>query len=471
MKKGQVAEVAIFEAGARGVGVGKLPDGRLVFVNGAVPGDTVLAQIRKSKKRYLEGFLEKVLEPSPLRVDPACAHFGICGGCKWQNLAYPAQLEAKFNEVINTLKHQGGVEAQTVHPILASQQEFRYRNKTEFSAFEGRWLTPAQIATGETFDRRAMGFHPPGRWDRVIQIDDCFLQPETGNAIRNFIYRYALDHSLPFYEPRARTGSLRSVMLRSNLANEWMVVFQFADPLDDSHQALMDAVLAAFPQVISLHYAYNPKANDSIYDLDMVCYAGVPHLTESMPRFGDPEHPLHFSISPKSFFQTNPLQAERLYHAAIQMADLKGDELVFDLYTGTGTIAQYLAHRCRTVVGVEGVPAAIEDARKNAALNGISNATFLTGDMKNVFNADFLREYGQPDLIVTDPPREGMHPDVVAMLLQVGAPTVLYISCNPATQARDLALMKDHYDLVAIQPVDMFPHTHHVENIALLRKR
>lgn len=471
MKKGQVAEVVIFEAGARGVGVGKLDDGRLVFVNGAVPGDTVRAQIRKSKKRYLEGFLIDIVQPSPLRIEPACAHFGVCGGCKWQNLSYAAQLEAKFKEVVNTLKHQGGVEAEVIHPILASQQEFRYRNKTEFSAFEGRWLTPEQIASGETFDRRAMGFHPPGRWDRVIQIDDCWLQPETGNAIRNFIYRYAIDHEVAMYEPRARTGSLRSVMLRSNVANEWMVVFQFAVPLDTPLQAMMDAVLAAFPQVVSLHYAYNPKANDSIYDLDMVHYAGLPYLTETMPRFDDPQHPLQFSISPKSFFQTNPIQAERLYHAAIQLADLKGHERVFDLYTGTGTIAQYMAHRCQAVVGVEGVPAAIDDARKNAALNGIQNATFLTGDMKTVFNDAFLAEHGQPDLIVTDPPREGMHPDVVAMMLQVGAPKVVYISCNPATQARDLGLMKDHYRVAAIQPVDMFPHTHHVENIAVLIKR
>lgn len=470
MKKGHVLEVDIYEAGARGMGVGKTEDGMLVFVSGAVPGDRVKVQVRKKKSRYAEAVLQEVTHPSSLRVAPACAHFGTCGGCKWQNLAYDAQLEAKHREVVNTLKHQGGIEPANIQPILGAPDALRYRNKMEYSAYEGRWLTAEQIASGQEFDRRALGFHPPGRWDRVLHITDCHLQPELGNRIRNFIFDHAMAHGMPFFEPRQKLGTLRSVMIRNTQANEWMVAIQFFTPFDEAQEKLLTDLQAAFPEITCLYRAYNPKANDSIYDLDMVHVAGEPWLTETMERFNQTGAPLRFKISPKSFYQTNAKQAERLYHAAATMAGLTGKEVVYDLYTGTGTIAQYVAHLCAKVVGVEGVPAAIEDAKANAQANGIENATFLVGDMKQVFDDAFVATHGAPDVIITDPPREGMHPDVVAMLLKVGASRMVYVSCNPATQARDLALMKDHYRVLEIQPVDMFPHTHHVENIALLER-
>lgn len=461
--------VALTDIGNKGKAVGRHHD-RVVFVSGGVPGDVVDVQVTKKRRAYLEGKVVAIHEYSPDRVEARCAHFGVCGGCKWQNLDYSKQVEFKQKEVVQNLKKIGHIAPEVVHPILPSSEQYMYRNKLEFSFTDNKWLTAEQLSSGETFEeRRGAGFHIPGFWDKVLDIDHCHLQPEPSDSIRNFIRDWAIERDLPFFNPRSQDGWLRTLMIRVTQLGEVLVVVQFRTELEAEREALLEELIQTFPQITSLYYVINEKGNDTLYDLDLTLYHGAPYIKEQMPRFGAPSlAPLEFIIGPKSFYQTNSKQAFELYKVAAEMARIEPHEVVFDLYTGTGTIALFMAHQAREVVGIEIVPEAIEDAKRNAAANGITNATFYTGDMKAVFNADFIAKHGKPDVLITDPPREGMHGDVVAYLLELEIPRMVYVSCNSATQARDLALLSEKYTVKQSRAVDMFPQTHHIENVVEL---
>ena len=461
-------QVALTDIGNKGKAVGRWND-RVVFVQGAVPGDVVDVQITKKRRAYLEGKAIKVHEYSPDRVEAQCAHFGICGGCKWQNLAYEKQLGYKDKEVTQNLKKIGHITPETTHPILGSEEQYYYRNKLEFSFTDSKWLTQEQLDSGETFEeRRGAGFHIPGFWDKVLDIDHCWLQPEPSNAVRNFVRNWAIERDLPFFNPRSQEGWLRTMMVRVASTGEAMVCIQFREELEDERIALLDAIVEEFPELTSLQYAINPKGNDTWYDLDIHCYHGRPYIYESMPNAAGTDE-LKFKIGPKSFYQTNPKQAYHLYNVAAEMAQIGEDDLVFDLYTGTGTIALFLASQAKEVVGIELIPAAIEDAKFNAKENGIENATFYHGDMKDVFTPEFTERHGKPSVLITDPPREGMHAKVIEELLRLEIPRIVYVSCNSATQARDLGLLAEKYTVVQSKAVDMFPQTHHIENVAQLQ--
>lgn len=451
-------------AGAKGVAIGKTDEGKTVLVSGAVPGDVVTARVKKSKKQYYEAEAIEILEPSKDRVSPRCQHFGVCGGCKWQNLSYEKQLEYKQNEVLNNLKRIGGLDAFTTLPILPSEETYFYRNKMEFSFSNARWLTAEEITENNNIqNKNALGFHIPGMWSKILDLKECYLQQDPSNAIRLAVKNFADEHQLDFFDVRQQTGFLRSLMLRQNSKGEWMVVFQLYREEPQHRVALFDYLLGQFPQIKTLLYTINSKANDSIYDLELTVYHGPGFLVEEMDG-------LEFRIGPKSFFQTNYKQALALYRKTLEFADLKGDEVVYDLYTGTGTIAQFVARNAKQVIGIESVPEAIEAAKAHAKHNGLENCTFYCGDMKDIFTEDFLAQHPKADVLITDPPRDGMHPQVVAQILKLAPQKIVYVSCNSATQARDLALMKEHYTVEKILPVDMFPQTHHIENIALLTK-
>ena len=439
-------------------------NGVVVFVPFAVPGDVVDIRVTKKSKNYYEGFVERIVTPSKDRLEPFCQHFGVCGGCKWQNLAYEKQLDFKQDEVFNHIKRIGGFEDFETQPILGSTEEYFYRNKMEFSFSNARWLTQYEISSEENFGNRdALGFHIPGMWSKILDLKECWLQEDPSNAIRLAVKQYAVANGLEFFDVKEQTGFLRTLMLRQNSKGEWMVLFQLFREEKENREKLFDFLLSEFPQIKTLVYCINSKQNDSIYDQNVETYFGDGFLMEEMDG-------LKFKIGPKSFFQTNYKQALELYRKTLEFADLKGDEVVYDLYTGTGTIAQYVARNAKQVIGIESVQEAINAAKEHAELNGLSNCTFYCGDMKDIFNDEFLANHPKADVLITDPPRDGMHQKVVEQILKLAPEKIVYVSCNSATQARDLALMKDQYRLVKILPVDMFPQTHHVENIALLVK-
>ena len=456
--------IRLVSAGSKGIAVGRTEEGKTVLVSGAVPGDLVNVRVKKSKSNYYEAEMIEILEKSPFRVEPKCIHFGVCGGCKWQNLSYEKQLDVKQDEVFNNIKRIGGLEDFATLPILGSEEHYFYRNKMEFSFSNARWLTQYEISSEENFGNRdALGFHIPGMWSKILDLKECLLQEDPSNAIRLAVKNYAVKNGLEFFDVREQKGFLRTMMLRQNSKGEWMVLFQLYREEQENRKNLFEFLLSEFPQIKTLVYCINSKQNDSIYDQDVQTYFGEGFLMEEMDG-------LQFKIGPKSFFQTNYKQALELYRKTLEFADLKGDEVVYDLYTGTGTIAQYVARNAKQVIGIESVPEAIEAAKEHAKLNGLENCTFYCGDMKAIFNDEFLENHPKADVLITDPPRDGMHQKVVEQILKLAPEKIVYVSCNSATQARDLALMKEQYKLVKILPVDMFPQTHHVENIALLVK-
>lgn len=444
-------------------------DGRVVFVPFAVPGDVVDLQARRIKSRYAEAEIIRMIHSSSQRVEPFCPHFGSCGGCRWQSLAYADQLYYKQRIVNETLHRIGQIELPDISPILPSQHIRAYRNKLEFSFCNRRWLTRAQMESAITpDDNGGLGFHIPGAFDKVLDITFCGLMDDINNRIRNSVRKYAQTHGLPFYNVRTQQGLLRNLTLRTSKATgEVMVLLQVR--MEDNAQkeainGLLCHIADTFPEVSSLLYTNNHKCNDTIGDLDIVVFKGNPYIIEEMEG-------LRFKVSPKSFYQTNSEQAYELYKVVRQLAKVSKNDHVYDLYTGTGTIANFLAHDAHSVIGIEYVPEAIDDAKENSLLNGINNTSFYAGDMKNVLNDSFMEAHGYPDVIVTDPPRAGMHPDVISTILRAAPERIVYVSCNPATQARDLTLMNEAYKVITVQPVDMFPHTHHVENVVLLKRR
>lgn len=443
-------------------------DEMVVFVPYVVPGDVVDLQITRKKHHYAEAVAVKFHRYGPSRTQSFCPHFGVCGGCKWQCLSYEAQLSAKQQQVMDALQRIGGVELPQCSPILGSQKTTQYRNKLEFGFSNKAWLTQEQIASGERFSLPgAVGFHTSGSFDKILPIDTCYLMDDINNRLRNGIRDYAYQHSLSFYDQREHKGLLRGMMVRLSNTGELMLLIQFCISSEDERaqaMGLLDWIVTSFPQVSSLLWVDNQKYNDTFGDLDVHCYYGTDHIYQTMEG-------LRFKVGPKSFYQTNTDQAYILYKVARDFASLSGQELVFDLYTGTGTIANFVAHEARQVIGIEYVPEAIEDARENSRINGIDNTLFYAGDMKDILNRDFITKHGRPDVIITDPPRAGMHSDVVDVILFAAPKRVVYVSCNPATQARDLQMLDKDYQVTAVQPVDMFPHTQHVENVVLLERR
>lgn len=458
-------QIKVLDAGAKGVSVAKAPDGKVVFIPNVVPGDVVDVQTFKKRKAYYEGKAVKFHEFSEYRTEPVCEHFGVCGGCKWQNMKYSQQLVFKQNEVKNHLQRIGKIELPEFEPILGSEKQFFYRNKMEFSFSNSRWLTEKEINSTEELDNKnALGFHIPKMWDKILDINKCHLQEDPSNAIRNEIRAFAIEHGLTFFNPRAHEGLLRTLMLRTASTGEIMVLVQFFEDNKTNRELLLDYIFEKFPQITSLQYVVNNKANDTLYDQDIILYKGRDYILEEMEG-------LKFSINAKSFYQTNSDQAYELYKITRDFAGLTGNEIVYDLYTGTGTIAQFVSKKAKKVIGVESVPDAIKDAKANAERNQIENCEFFVGDMKVVFNDAFIAQHGHPDVIITDPPRDGMHKDVVEQILKIAPEKVVYVSCNSATQARDLALMDEKYKVSRVRPVDMFPQTHHVENVVLLERR
>jgi 23S rRNA (uracil1939-C5)-methyltransferase len=435
----------------------------VVFVNGGVPGDVADIQITSQKRRFLEGYPIHFHKKSEYRTEPFCQHFGTCGGCKWQNMRYERQLHYKQKQVFDNFTRIGHLEFPEIMPILGAPDISHYRNKLEFTFSTKEWLTPEQLKDKSYIASPALGFHVPGRFDKVMRIENCHLMQEPVNSIRNSIYQYAKENELPFFDLREQKGLLRNVIMRSSNTGEFMLILVFSAEEHPEREKLMQHLVASFPQITSLFYVLNGKKNDTIFDLDVHLYHGKDHMTEEMEG-------LKFKVGPKSFYQTNSEQAYHLYRVARDFAGLTGSELVYDLYTGTGTIANFVARNAKQVIGIEYIEPAIVDARINSAQNNIANTLFYAGDMKDVLTSDFIAQHGKPDVIITDPPRAGMHPDVVEMLLQTAPEKIVYVSCNPATQARDLALMKEHYKIEKVQPVDMFPQTHHVENVVLLKK-
>ena len=460
-------DVEVTDAGAEGKAIVRV-DGMVVFVPFVVPGDIIDLKIYKKKKNYAEGIAIAIKRPSPLRVSAECPHFGVCGGCKWQTMSYDAQLRYKEQQVRDNLERLGHIDTSGMRPICGSDKIFYYRNKLEFTFSNKRWLCEGEIR--EENDPGAVGFHVPTVFDKVLPIEHCVLQPEPSNRIRTALRDYAIAHNIPFYDIRNHTGYLRNVVIRNTSTGELMIVVIVADDKPEMLTPMMEFLKKEFPEATSLLYIINNKFNDSYTDLDVHVFNGQGYITEQMPRYGGGE-PLRFKINPKSFYQTNSEQAFKLYSFVAEFAELEADDTVYDLYTGTGTIAQFVAGMCRRVVGIEYVEEAIADAKENAAMNGIGNCTFYAGDMAKVLDDDFVSQNGHPDVIITDPPRAGMHEKVVEQLLSIGARRIIYVSCNPATQARDLALLSAKYDIRRIQPVDMFPHTQHVENVAELLLR
>ncbi len=457
--------IEIVDAGAKGKSIAKAPDGKVIFVGNAVPGDIVDIQTTKKRKAYYEGTATKFHKESDKRTKPACKHFGTCGGCKWQFMGYGHQLAYKQQEVVNNLTRLGKIELPSVSPILGSAKQYFYRNKMEFSFSDSRWLTLEEIQSQVDIENRnALGFHMPGMWDKILDIDTCHLQEDPSNDIRNKVKDFATKNDLPFYNARKQEGFLRTLMIRISSTGEIMVLVQFFYNDEEKRRLLLDYLIKEFPQITSLQYVVNSKGNDTIYDQEVICYHGKDHIEEEMEG-------LRFKINAKSFYQTNSEQAYELYKVTRDFAGLSGNELVYDLYTGTGTIAQFVAKKAKKVVGVEAVPEAIEDAKENAKRNTIDNVEFYVGDMKKVFTKDFIAQHGQPEVVITDPPRDGMHKDVVEQLLNISPQKIVYVSCNSATQARDLALLDNTYKVTKVQPVDMFPQTYHVENVVLLEKR
>jgi 23S rRNA (uracil1939-C5)-methyltransferase len=455
--------VTIIDIAEEGKGVGKAED-FVLFVEKAVPGDVADVQVYRSKKSFAEAKILALRQASEHRVEPFCAHFGTCGGCKWQHMSYAAQLQFKQKSVADALSRLAKIEVSGMLPIVASPADRYYRNKLEFTFSNKRWLYDGENREDEALDMNALGFHIPGRFDKILDVRHCYLQADPSNDIRNRVDQFAKQHSITYYDLRAHAGALRNLIIRTSSTGELMVIVVFAYPADGDVDKVMGFVEAEFPQITSLLYIINEKKNDTIFDQEVTAWKGPEYIHEEMQG-------IRFRIGPKSFYQTNSIQALRLYEIARDFAGFTGNELVYDLYTGAGTIANFVAGHVREVVGVEYVPSAIEDAKVISAINNITNTRFYAGDMKDVLSADFVAGHGKPDVIITDPPRAGMHPDVVARLMEIESPKIVYVSCNAATQARDLLVLKEKYDTVKIQPVDMFPHTQHVENVILLALR
>ena len=458
-------KVTVVDAGAKGVSVAKAEDGRVIFIPNVVPGDVVDIQTFKKRKAYFEGKAINFHSYSIDRTEPVCQHFGVCGGCKWQNMLYDKQLFYKNKEVYNNLKRIGKIELPEFEPILGSEKQFFYRNKMEFSFSDSRWLTENEIQADDTIDNRnALGFHIPKMWDKILDIEKCHLQQDPSNAIRNEIKKFAVEHELSFFNTRHQTGLLRTLMLRTTSTGEIMVLLQFFEEDKPKRELILNHLVKQFPEITSLLYVINNKGNDTLYDQDIQLFHGREYILEEMEG-------LQFSINAKSFYQTNSEQAYELYKITRDFAGLTGEEIVYDLYTGTGTIAQFVSKKAKKVIGVESVPEAITDAKENAKRNNITNCAFFVGDMKVVFNDAFIAKHGKPDVIITDPPRDGMHAAVVEQILKIAPEKIVYVSCNSATQARDLALLDVLYKVTRVRPVDMFPQTHHVENVVLLEKK
>lgn len=462
-------KVEIEAVAAEGKCVAHIND-MVVFVPFVVPGDVVDLQVRKKRHSYCEATVVRMVQPSPIRVAPKCEHFGICGGCKWQNLPYKEQLSAKQQQVIDQLTRIGKVELPEISPILGSEKTEEYRNKLEFACSNKRWYTKEELEAlpeGVGLAQGAIGFHITGAFDKIYPIEKCVLMDDYCNKVRNAIYNYALEHNLTFFDIREQHGLLRNIMMRNSNTGEWLVLVQFHyDEEGDEERAmgLMQFIADEFQEITSLLYVDNQKGNDTFNDLGLTVFKGNDHIFELMED-------LRFKVGAKSFYQTNTDQAYHLYNVARNFANLTGNELVYDLYTGTGTIANFVAKKAKKIIGIEYVPEAIEDAKINSEINNIANTLFYAGDMKDILTEEFVRQHGRPDVIITDPPRAGMHADVVNVILGAHPQRIVYVSCNPATQARDLALLDKDYRVVAVQPVDMFPHTPHVENIVLLEAR
>ena len=451
--------LVIESVAAEGKAIAHTPEGQVVFVGFAVPGDVVDVRLIRKKKAWMEGSIIRLVKPSEMRLEPFCEHFGVCGGCRWQPLPYEIQLAAKQRQVYDQLTRIGHLKVPEFSPILGSEKTVAYRNKLEYSASDKRWMTREEIDAGAPVEP-GLGFHVGKFFDKVLDIRHCHLQPEPTNAIRLFIKRWCLEHGVTFYNIRENYGQLRNMFIRTTDAGAVMLIVCFGEDFPE-REALLDAVAEAFPQISSLYYVLNGKKNDTIGDLECILFRGEEAIYEQMEG-------LRFKIGPKSFYQTNTGQAYNLYKVARGFAALTGSETVYDLYTGTGTIAQFVSAGAARVIGIEYVPEAIEDAKVNAAGNGITNCEFFAGDMKDILTADFIAEHGRPDVVIVDPPRAGMHPDVVKTILEAAPRRIVYVSCNPATQARDMEMMSGQYEITAVQPVDMFPHTFHVENVCRL---
>lgn len=457
-------DVTITDVAAEGKSIARVNE-MVVFIPFGAPGDVANIKIDRKKHSYAEGHIDELITPSAIRVEPACEHFEVCGGCRWQHLPYDFQLKCKQKQVKDALERIAKVELPETNEILGSKNIWEYRNKMEYTFSNKCWLTFEQLKSGEEFpDRNAAGFHIPGAFDKVLDINKCHLQNDLGNRIRNFIKSHAKEKGYSFYDLKNQHGLLRTIMIRITSTGQVMLLVCFGEDERASIEELMNVIHENFPEITSLLYTINTKANDTFSDLEITTYSGLPYIEEEMEG-------LKFRIGPKSFYQTNSLQAYELYKVARDFANLKGDELVYDLYTGTGTIANFVSRSCRKVIGIEYVPEAIEDAKINSRVNGIDNTMFFAGDMKDVLTSEFVAEHGHPDVMIIDPPRAGMHGDVVKVILQTLPKKIVYVSCNPATQARDIQLLDERYKVEAVQPVDMFPHTHHVENVVSLTLR
>jgi 23S rRNA (uracil1939-C5)-methyltransferase len=463
-------KVEITDAGAEGKAVARV-DNRVVFIPFGVPGDIVDVQVTKRKKSFFEGRIVKIHEYSPFRTEPSCKHFGLCGGCRWQNMSYEKQLYFKQKQVKDHFDRIGKFEYPEIRPILASEDVFFYRNKLDYTFSNRKWFTNQRPENGDTAESNGIGFHLIGMFDRIIDIEKCHLQPDPSNAIRLALREYSLSRGLSFFDVKTWEGLLRNLIIRNTLSGQLMVIIVFQYDEEEIIRELLQFVNDKFPAITSLMYAINPKKNDDISDLEIKLFHGNPYMLEEFPAYHEDDRPLKFKIGPVSFFQTNTRQASRLYHIAAEMAGFEGHEIVYDLYSGTGTIACYVSKYVSKVVGLEYIPAAVADAGENAVLNGITNISFHTGDIAKILDREFFDANGKPDVIITDPPRNGMHNKVIEQIVAVRPQKVVYISCNPATQARDIQLMSELYQIKAVQPVDMFPHTQHVENVVLLVKK
>lgn len=460
MKNKVVTNLLIERIASEGKCVGH-HDGKVVFVPNVAPGDVVDVRITKGKSSFMEGEAVHFHEYSKNRIMPFCSHFGTCGGCKWQHIDYELQKEYKRQQVLDQFQRIAKVDVPEVMPILGSAQTKYYRNKLDFTFSNSRWLTREEINSGEEFERNALGFHIPKMFDKIIDVEHCYLQGGISNDVRNELRTFARENQLSFYDIRNQIGLLRNLIIRTTSTGQTMVIVQFGENDPENIPVVMEFLKNRFPEITSLLYVINTKGNETFHDLELVTYAGLPYIEEEMEG-------LRFRIGPKSFYQTNSEQAYELYKVARDFADLQGDEVVYDLYTGTGTIANFVAKKAKQVIGVEYVEAAIEDAKLNSQINGIANTLFYAGDMKDILNEEFIASHARPDVIITDPPRAGMDEKVVQMLLRLEAPKIVYVSCNPATQARDLALLDEKYQVEKVRPVDMFPQTYHVENVVLL---
>ena len=457
-------KVLITDIGAEGNALARV-DNLVVFVPMLIPGDIVDIKVIRKRKKYLEGRVVKFHQYSPDRIEPRCIHFGICGGCKWQHLPYNLQLKYKEKQVRDNLIRIGKIDIPEINPIIGSSGIFLYRNKLEYTFSDKRWLTKEEVASGAKFEKEdALGFHIPGLFDKVLDIEECHLQPDPSNSIRNAVRQYSLENNLQFFDLREQKGFLRNIVIRNSLDGKVMVIVVFFHDDFEKRNGLLDFIASEFPQVNSLMYVINSKKNDSLNDQEPILYKGEDHLVEEMDG-------LKFRIGPKSFYQTNTRQALELYRIVRDFAELTGKEIVYDLYSGTGTIANYISALAGKVIGIEYVDEAVKDAIINSEINGISNTHFFAGDMKDILSEAFFASNGKPDVIITDPPRAGMHEDVIKIIANASPDRIVYVSCNPSTQSRDIQLLSDDYHVERVQPVDMFPHTHHVENVVLLKRR